>query len=545
MRNTLLIFTLLWWSATALTAQEPIESPSTISEVTVYLSGAQITREANLNLQKGDNIFRFKGLASDINPSSIQASAAEAVIINSVSHEVNYLTAQELSPRRQKLTDSLQWVKDELKTTNNAIQVYGTERTMLLANQKLSGEARGVNVADLERAADYFRARLQNISEKVLALGKSKRKLEDQKQRLSRQMQELNVRKNQPSNDILLKVRAERAGKFKVALRYLVGNAGWVPAYDLRVKDSQQNIKLTYRADVKQNTGIDWSGIKLTLSSANPSQNGSKPELSQWNLYAYAPGYRGKDQGKLLYKYEEKSRDRSNETSSGEYSNVQTGGYVMDQRTLADYTQVVEGATTAEFQIEIRQNIPSDGKAQQVAVQNANLPATYLHSSAPKLDPDAFLLARVTEWESLNLLPGAVNIYFDGTYIAESYINPAYTQDTLEFSMGRDKKVVIERNQLKDFSKVRSLGANRERTFAYEFVVRNTKQTPVELLLQDQIPVSMDEDITIKVEEDSGGELKKESGILTWRLNLAPAETKKIKLIFSVKHPKKKTVPGI
>lgn len=547
MRNTLLIFTLLWWSATALTAQAPIETPSSIAEVTVYLSGAQITREANLTLKKGDNTFLFKGLASDINPSSIQATAPSAVIINSVSHEVNYLSTQELSPRRQKISDSLQGVKDELKITNNAIQVYGTERTMLLANQKLSGEARGVNVDDLERAANYFRGRLQNISEKVFALGKTKRELEDQQRRLKRQMQELNVRKNQPSNDIELKVRAERAGKFKVALRYLVNSAGWVPAYDLRVQDAESKIKLTYRADVMQNTGIDWEDIKLTLSSANPNQNGSKPELSQWNLYAYAPGsYGRKSLESSVYGAREKSGVKSDKnTATTGAVNGAYGGYAMDQKTLADYTQVVEGATSAEFQIEIRQNIPSDGKAQQVAVQNANLPASFLHTAAPKLDPDAFLLARVTDWESLNLLPGSVNIYFDGTYIAESYIDPAYTQDTLEFSMGRDKKVVIERNQLKDFSKVRSLGANRERTFAYEFVVRNTKKTAVELVLQDQIPVSMDEDITIKVEESSGGELKKETGIMTWRLNLAPAETKKIKLIFSVKHPKKKTVPGI
>lgn len=541
MRKFIFLLVFAWGLLPALKAQEPIEIKSELTEVTVYLSGAQITREADLTLTTGDNIFIFKGLANSINPSSIQASAPQDVIINSVSHEINYLKPQELSPRRRQLQDSLQLVNDKITVINESLQVYSTERAMLQANQKLGGNDKGVTAEELARAADFFRVRLDDLSRRTFKLEKERKDLQDIRKRLKQQVKELNIRKNQASNDIVLKVRALKSGKRKVALRYLVDGAGWIPAYDLRVKDTESNIKLTYRADVSQTTGIDWSDILLTLSSANPNQGGTKPTLNQWNLYAYAPGtygVKGKSGG-----YYKKAEGRSytiSPNADGANDKIALGG-----ATLADYTTVVEGATSAEFKIDIRQNIPSDGKAQQVAIQDADLPASYLHTAAPKLDPDAFLLAQVTDWESLNLLPGSVNIFFEGTYIAESYIDPAYTQDTLDFSLGRDKKVVVERNQLKDFSKVRSLGANRERTFAYEFVVRNTKSSEVDLLLQDQIPVSMDEDITVKVEEDSDGEVDADTGIITWKVKLAPAETKKIKLVFSVKHPKKKIVPGI
>ncbi len=525
----------------ALRAQEPIEIESELTEVTVYLSGAQITREADLTLKTGDNIFIFKGLANSINASSIQASAPKDVIINSVSHEINYLKPQELSPRRRQLQDSLQLVSDKITVINESMQVYTTERAMLQANQRLGGNEKGVTAEELAKAADFFRVRLDDLSSRTFKLEKERKELQDIKNRLNKQVKELNILKDQASNDIVLKVRALKAGKRKVAIRYLVDGAGWVPAYDLRVQDTDSDIKLTYRADVAQNTGIDWSDILLTLSSANPNQGGTKPSLSQWNLYAYAPGAYRQEKGAYGYMGKSESRTQTiSPNADGKSDKIALGG-----ATLADYTTVVEGATSAEFKIDIRQNIPSDGKAQQVAIQDANLPASYLHIAAPKLDPDAFLLAQVTDWESLNLLPGAVNIFFEGTYIAESFIDPAYTLDTLDFSLGRDKKVVVERNQLKDFSKVRNLGANRERTFAFEFVVRNTKSSEVNLILQDQIPVSMDEDITVKVEEASDGEVNADTGIITWRVKLAPAETKKIKLIFSVKHPKKKIVPGI
>lgn len=541
MRKFIFLLMLSWGLLPALHAQDPVETKSTLTEVTVYLSGAQITREAELILKPGDNEFLFKGLANSINPSSIQASAPQDVIINSVSHEINYLKPQELSPRRRQLQDSLQLVNDKIGVINESLAVYSTEKGMLQANQKLGGQNKGVTAAELAKAADFFRTRLDDLSRRTFKLDKERKELQDVRKRLQAQVKELNIRKNQASNDIVLKVRATKSGKRKVAIRYLVNGAGWVPAYDLRVQDTDSDIKLTYRADVSQTTGIDWEDIRLTLSSANPNQGGSKPVLSQWNLYAYAPGaYRNDRSRGYLFKSEEGRTQTITSKSEVERDKKMDSG-----KTLADYTTVVQGATSAEFRIDIRQNIPSDGKAQQVSIQDANLPASYLHTAAPKLDPDAFLLAQVTEWESLNLLAGSVNIFFEGTYIAESYIDPAYTQDTLDFSLGRDKKVVVERNQLKDYSKVRNLGANRERTFAYEFVVRNTKKSEVELILQDQIPVSMDEDITVKIEEDTDGQIDPDTGIITWKLKLAPAETKKIKLVFSVKHPKKKIVPGI
>lgn len=541
MRKFIFLLMLSWGLLPALHAQEPVETNSTLTEVTVYLSGAQITREAELTLKPGDNEFLFKGLANSINPSSIQASAPQDVIINSVSHEINYLKPQELSPRRRQLQDSLQLVNDKIGVINESLAVYSTEKGMLQANQKLGGQNKGVTAEELAKAADFFRTRLDDLSRRTFKLEKERKELQDVRNRLKAQVKELNIRKNQASNDIVLKVRATKSGKRKVAIRYLVDGAGWVPAYDLRVQDTDSDIKLTYRADVSQTTGIEWEDIRLTLSSANPNQGGSKPVLSQWNLYAYAPGAynRGRTDGYLYNNAEGRTQTITTK------SEVERDKKFASGKTLADYTTVVEGATSAEFRIDIRQNIPSDGKAQQVSIQDANLPASYLHTAAPKLDPDAFLLAQVTDWESLNLLAGSVNIFFEGTYIAESYIDPAYTQDTLDFSLGRDKKVVVERNQLKDYSKVRNLGANRERTFAYEFVVRNTKKSEVEIVLQDQIPVSMDEDITVKIEEDTDGSIDPDTGIITWKLKLAPAETKKIKLVFSVKHPKKKIVPGI
>lgn len=540
MKKIVLTLFLSAWAATLVRAQEPtpISAKSQITDVTVFLSGAQVSEEATIALAKGDNILVFEGLAKNIDPRSIQAAAPDIVLINSVRHEVNFMKEQVQSPRIIRLQDSLRIIQEKTEVLSNEKAVLTQENALVLANQSLSGEQKGVSTDELRKAADFFRTRLRDINERLLQNQRTQTKLNEDRNRITQQMQELNYEKNQPSNDIVVKLKCDYARTVKVGVRYFVPDAGWVPGYDLRAKDTDSPITLDYRADVWQTTGVNWKDVNLTLSSGDPMQGGTKPELAQWNLSFGQPGYAIYDKisggnpgaaGELYYERDAlKKEDEQTRTT-----------------TLADYTAMRNTATTAEFVIIIKQEVPSDGKKQQVSVQTATLPALFEHYAVPKLDKDAFLIARITGWESLNLLPGSVNIFFEGTYVTEAFLDPTYTVDTLDFSLGRDKKVIIERNMLKDYNAKKDIGINRERTFGYEFVIRNTKKSVVHLKLMDQVPVSQDESIEVKDIDISGASKDEATGKLIWDLDLQPAATQKFKLIYSVKHPKKKVVPGI
>lgn len=525
-------------------AAEPVEAKSKITEVTVFLQSAQVTREAKVLLKKGENTVQFSGLATGIDPKSIQAAAPNIVLINSVYHEINYQKGIAAPAKVVRLQDSLELVKDRLARIGKENLVLDQEKTMVLKNQSIAGKETGLSIDELRKTADFFRSRLTDINQRLLKNKQESRTLNQTKSRINRQLKEWNQRKNQPSNDIFVKLNSDYDRTVTLAIRFLVSDAGWVPRYDLRAKDTQGPIQLDYRADVYQNTGIDWKQIKLTLSSGNPNQGGTKPELQQWNLYPATPGYATTStinaEGTVGGVYDAKKKEER----------TRSGGELMSQKlTLADYTTVKVGAVTAEFAISIKQDVPTGAsgrnRMQQVNIQESELPAIYQHFAVPKLDKDAFLVARVTDWESLQLLPGSVNIFFEGTYIAESYLNPESTRDTLDFSLGRDKKVIIQRELLKSYNKRSTIGFNRERTFGYEITVRNTKSSAVRLVLNDQLPISQDDKITVKVMEVSGARRDETTGKLTWELDLQPSETKKLKLIFSVKHPKNSTVPGI
>lgn len=147
-------------------------------------------------------------------------------------------------------------------------------------------------------------------------------------------------------------------------------------------------------------------------------------------------------------------------------------------------------------------------------------------------------MAEISDYSKYNLLPGEANIIFEGLYVGKTYINANQTSDTLNLSMGRDKKISIKREKVVDKSGTKFLSSKKEQTFTYDITVRNNKKEAVQLLLKDQYPLSPDKEIEVTLIESNDAKINSENGILTWDLNLKPNETKKIRISYKVKYPK-------
>ncbi|MCY7409527.1 MAG: DUF4139 domain-containing protein, partial [Chitinophagales bacterium] len=213
--------------------------------------------------------------------------------------------------------------------------------------------------------------------------------------------------------------------------------------------------------------------------------------------------------------------------------------------TAANYTTVLQTQLTAEFDISIPYTIPSDGKAHLISIQDYELPATYHYYAVPKLDNDAFLTADVNAWEDLNLLPGNANIFFQGSYVGQSYLDPSGTKDTMPISLGRDKSIIIKREKVKDYSKPKTIGDNVKQSFAYTITIKNTKKEPIDIKIIDQYPISQQGKIEVALDDAGGATINAVDGKLSWSLNLAANEERKIQFSFTVKYPKDQIVSGL
>jgi uncharacterized protein (TIGR02231 family) len=203
---------------------------------------------------------------------------------------------------------------------------------------------------------------------------------------------------------------------------------------------------------------------------------------------------------------------------------------------------VSEGQTAFQFEIEQPYNIPSDGKQHTVDVQENTINAAYEYFCVPKKDKDVFLTARIINWEELNLLNGDANLYFEGTYLGKAFLDTRNTKDTLEISLGRDKNILVNRTKLKEFSRNQILGSSKTDERSWEITIRNKKQQPINITIQDQFPTSTNKDIVVDKGNYKEGSLDETTNMITWRLKIDPAKEKKIGFNYSVKSPKSASI---
>lgn len=191
-----------------------------------------------------------------------------------------------------------------------------------------------------------------------------------------------------------------------------------------------------------------------------------------------------------------------------------------------------------EYQIQTKFSVTGDGKEQRVSISDYDLNASYEYHTAPKIDPGVYLVAQVSGWEGLNLLNGESNIYFDGTYIGKSYIDAESIRDTLSFSFGKDAKIQTERKRMVEKSKNRTIGSRQKYEVAWELTLKNNGGAQIPLILKDQFPVSVNNDIKVKWGDYPEAKLNELTGILTWKKELAKGQSVKLNFDYSVEYQK-------
>lgn len=513
-----------------LTLHAQKEVQSKITGVTVFMGGAQIVREASVQVQTGTNVLIFSDLPQYINPATILVESESAITLHSVKHSLNYLKNQDKPKEVVRMEDSVKILTQTLQFKNSMLQVVREEESMLLANKSIGGQNNGVQADNLKSSSDFFRNRLTDIKTRQYELTIEIQKINETIQRLNNQISQMMSLRGGPVSEITVTVSAKNPITSKIRLSYFLPNAGWTTLYDIRATEVGKPIQLSLKANVYNNTGEPWENARLTLSTANPLQTGVKPVLKPWYLYAYKPVY------DYRYSRAELSAQKASVAPTMEVYDKDLKNF----ETTASYTTVQQTLTTIEYVISIPYTIPSDGKEYTVDIQEYSLDATYEYQCIPKIDRDAFLVARITGWAQYHLLPGQANLFAEGKFIGTSYIDPASVKDTLDISLGRDKGITITREMLKDFSGEKLIGTNKTINRTYEISVRNKKNTPILIIIEDQIPLSNQKDIVVEFDakKADNAEYDSTTGFLKWKLNLKSGETVKLKYSFTVKHPK-------
>jgi uncharacterized protein (TIGR02231 family) len=534
--------------ASAVFSQDTARADASLTAATVYFgAGAELTHNAKVNAGMETKTIVINKLSTNIDVNSLQINLPEYAALLSQQFSVFTPTVPVvISPMIKKWQDSIKlYQKEQGKNRSRyAIQQDILDKTNKLIELVITN--RKNETITSEEALKLINAnndKIEKIKSLLFELSVAYSELEEKITALQIKINEEQYKPAKPERSygqLTLQVICSRAGEIPVSFSYFTSAAGFTPLYDVRVNSKNNEIRLVYKASITQSTGIDWKQTKLTLSTATPSWSSTAPLLTPWYLQQYTqPLYRQLQPVVNNYYNSIQSVVVNDDAIEKKLSGKAAGAEIsVDPSTLQRFTTLTESQLNTNFEIDLPYNIESDGQVHSVTIKEEKINATLKNYVVPKLDKDAYLLAEISDWQNLDLLPGVANIIMDGTYLGKSVVDPNSTADTLNLSLGKDKRVAVKRAIVKDYTSTKTSGSTTRQTFTYEITVKNNKTTDIDILVKDQYPISTIKDVTVTLDESNEAMVNTETGVLTWKVSLKPGESSKKRFTYTVKYPK-------
>ncbi len=541
-------------------AQDTLKFRPNLRNATVYFGyGAELTHEGRLSVESGSRTILLEGLSTSVDPNSLQVSLPEGITLLSQQFRIYQAPAPPSKFQRQidALTDSNRVLLKEIARFQNQIAIDQEllVKTGLLIESSLPKKSeQTVLAADLLRLLDVYAARIERsklaIFQSQLQIERIQQRIQDNQQLIIKWGSE-QEKPGVPVGQLFLQVMSLKSTEpIAIKISYYTPNAGWSANYDLRVNSKENKMKLVYKASLTQSTGFDWKQVKLTLSTGTPNFGVNAPLLTPWYLQLYVPELYRQMQARSVNVNANVVQSMAKEKSMREVVVEDNDKqYRLDMNVepsnVGAFTTLSQGQLNANYEIDLPYDVPSDGQVHNVNIQERLVGATLKNYAVPKLDRESYLMAEIADWQNLDLLPGSANIIMDDTYVGKSQIDPNSTADTLNLSLGRDKRIVVKRVQIRETAPAKSGGGANKQVFTYEITVKNNKVTPIQMLLKDQHPLSAVKEVEVSLDEAGDAEVNPETGVLTWKLDLKPGESRKLRFVYSVKYPRDKRIVNL
>ena len=510
-----------------------VDATSTVDAVTVYPDGAIVTRVLTADLAAGDTTLVANDFPLTLDPASlrVEGEGAAKLTIGAIDTRPPRAAPPVNLPELDKRIEALKDARGDLE---GAINAANARRKF--AERFAETSPAGLGEKGEARPIDEWRAAFAAVAAEVGSADTAIREAQRKQRDIDREIARLEAdRATKPPSklEVRIDLAANTATKATLRVTYSVRNARWTPLYDARLdtgaKDRKPALELVRRAEITQSTGEDWSNVALAVSTVRTARGGSAPDLNS-----------------LIVQYPLPPRP------VGEYS-MQPRALMMAPDALAkraDEQQATAevGSFQVTFRIPGRVSVGASEGAKSLRVSTATIAPDLTIRAAPVKDPTAFLEASFKQGEDAPLLPGRVAIYRDGIFVGRGQMAGAGKDETVRLGFGADDKVKIERAVVKRNEGSAGLIVTTSKTDerAFKTSVRNGHDFPVHVAIEDQLPVSENEDITVEMlpstTPPTATNLRDRRGVLEWAFEAKPGEVKDIAFAWRVRWPKDKGV---
>lgn len=524
-----------------------VDATSAIDTVTVYPDGATVTRIINVDLPSGESTLVAKDfpLALDTSSIRVEGEGGAKLTIGTIDARPPRAAPVNL-PELEKRIEAL---NDQRADLQGAIDSANARRKF--AEHFAEASPVGIGEKGEARPIAEWRTAFAAVGEEIASADAAIREATRKQREIDRQIAQLEAeRKAKPPSklEVRMDVAAPAATKATLRVTYNVRNARWLPLYDARLdtgaKDRKPQLELVRRAEITQSTGEDWSNVTLGVSTVRISRGGSAPELgSLVAQYPQVPKPLAAGAVSDLARPAPMTRQAQSPAMAKIAESAEPRERAEEQQAVAEI-----GDFQATFRIPGRVSLGAAEGAKSLKIAATTVPADLAVRAAPVMDPTAFLEASFKQTDDTTLLPGKVAIYRDGVFVGRGKITASAKDDIVRLGFGADDKVRIERAVLKRNEGSAGLLVTTSKTDERSFktTIRNGHDFPIKVAIEDQLPVSENEDIVVEMLSSttppSANNIRDKRGVLEWSFDAKPGEAKDINFAWRIRWPKDKSM---
>lgn len=530
-----------------------IDVATTVTAVTVYPDRARVARRGAVSLEAGAHRLAVLELPLVLDPASVRATASATAPARLLGLEVRR-EFFENTPVAQvrELEEQLEALQDELVSLETEHALLKEHRA---AVQGLAGAteiyARGLaygktTAAEQLTLLDDLQERAADLDEALLEVVVQRRDLKRRIDKAQGELKQLQGARGRERYSAVVEVELAQAGELTLELFYVVSRAGWTPLYDLRLLEAEGQppaLEVGYLAQVTQQTGEDWADAGLTLSTARPALSETLPELNPWYIAQLMPPPAPVSGARMM------KRAAMPAAATVDFADAEAKEEFAPQSMLAAQvvTATVESSGAAvTYKVPGAVSIPADGAPHKVTVALFSLEPELDYVTAPKLAEAVYRRAAVQNDSPYTLLAGKANLFAGEEFIGATALELVAPGGEFELYLGVDDRIKVARELKRRDVDKKFIGDRRRLRYAYEIELANWLPAPAKITLHDQIPVSRNEQIKVKLESAEPKPAEEtELGLLKWELTLASREERTLRFDFSVEHPRDMQVTGL
>lgn len=519
----------------------------TVLSVTVYTEQARVTARGQATLTVGSHRLVVEDLPLSMDRDSVRVDGQGEAHVRLLGVEVRRQHFEETPAAKvRNLEEAIEGLEDDLYAVADEQAVLDAQVRHL---EGLRGEseqyARGLalgrtKVEEHERISRFFERQDKDLRASKRELEKKGRALSKALDKAGRELEELKSSRPPQRNQAIVDLEVLSAGDFEVEVVYNVRQASWKPIYDVRLLEVEGGSELSIEgiAQITQSSGQDWADVRLQVSTARIGLNRRLPELKPWYIDIYHPPA------------PRAAPARAAKATAAPQAMAMDALVVSEAPIAAQVAEaavyIEESGATVTYEVAGRGNIPSDGSPHKSTLFRSRFPAQVDYVSVPKHTEAVFRRTKAANDGPYPFLAGPIHLFVGQRFIGVSRLEYVPVSDEIELLVGVEERLTVERKMVRRDVDKRRLRDKRQIQFGYEIEIKNLLPAQANIEIQDNLPVSRHEEISVKlIEVTPEPSEKKELNLMEWHLDVAAGATTKIQYEYQVEHPRSLQIVGL